>query len=102
MPTDAISESVRRLLMGFTKGYNKSHGLTGSRFQQRTRCKYHYNSLHYGLKYLHFNPVKAKLVDDPGSWPYSSYLEYAGFIEEDKRICHLSVGRKLLHAGILE
>jgi len=29
------------------------------------------------LEYMHFNPVKRKLVRDPKDWPWSSYSHYA-------------------------
>ena len=29
------------------------------------------------LNYIHRNPVRAKLVDEPGTYPYSSYRNYA-------------------------
>jgi putative transposase len=29
-------------------------------------------------RYIHLNPVKAKLVQQPEEWEFSSYLEYAG------------------------
>ena len=29
-------------------------------------------------RYIHLNPVKANLVDQPSAWPYSNYLEWIG------------------------
>lgn len=101
MPTRALSEAVRRTLMGFTKGYNRVHGITGSRFQQHTKCKHHHRSFHYGLHYVHYNPVTAGLVMHPGEWAYSSYLEYAGHGDADYNRCNLTLGKKLLMAGLL-
>ena len=102
LPTDELSEAFKCMLMGFSKGYNGELGITGSRWQQRTRCKHHYRAFHYGLRYVHYNPVKAKLVEHPGEWGYSSYLEYEGHLLPDEGICNVSMGKKLLQAGILE
>ena len=30
------------------------------------------------MRYIHYNPVDAKLVSKPELWPYSNYLEYIG------------------------
>jgi len=30
------------------------------------------------LEYVHYNPVREKLVDDPAHWRYSSYRHYIG------------------------
>ena len=95
MPTREVGESFRRLLMGFSKGYNHELVLTGSRFRQRTRCKYHIGSLHHGLNYVHNNPVAAKLVDHPGEWSYSSYFEYTDFLNEDEKLCNTVLGKQL-------
>ncbi len=96
MPTLELSDAVQRTLMGFSKGYNAKLHLTGSRFQQHTRCKHHYKSFHYGLRYVHNNPVAAQLVDHPSEWPYSSYNEYAGLIQAPDGLCDVALGRTLL------
>lgn len=96
MPNEFISEAVRRTLMGFTKGYNTELRLTGSRFQQKTKCKYHWKHLMFGLNYLHENPPKSKLVDHPSEWGYSSHNEYAGLVERDACFCDLELGLALL------
>ncbi len=96
MPTLELSDAVQRTLMGFTKGYNAKLQLTGSRFQQHTRCKHHYGAFHSGLRYVHNNPVVAQLVDYPSEWPFSSYNEYTGLIKPADSLCDVALGRKLL------
>jgi hypothetical protein len=96
LPTDEISEAIRILLMGFTKGYNKTFGITGSRFQQHTRCKFHHLGLAHGLTYLHNNPVEANLVKHPGEWGYSSFNEYSGLMSSEDCICNIALGKSLL------
>jgi REP element-mobilizing transposase RayT len=99
MPNKHIGEAVRRTLMGFTKGFNNELALTGSRFQQRTKCKYHHGFLGHGLDYVHFNPTEAKLVDHPGEWGYSSYNEYSGLIDSEYCLCNIQLGKSLLLRG---
>ncbi|THH40001.1 transposase [Neolewinella litorea] len=101
LPTDGVSDAVKRTLMGFTKAYNRENGLTGSRFQQRTKSKHHYNPFHRGLRYVHFNPVEAQLVDHPSEWGYSSFNEYAGLIDPQDCVCNVAMGNALLQLGIL-
>jgi REP element-mobilizing transposase RayT len=96
MPTLEFSEAMRRLLMGYTKSYNKFYDLAGSRFQQRSKAKHHKGGIRNGLDYLHENPTKAKLVDHPSEWGFSSYNEYSGLIDPSDCICDVALGRALL------
>ena len=94
LPTDELSEAVKRLLMGYTKSYNQYYKLTGSRFCQHTRCKFH-GGIEDGINYLHQNPVKAGLTMVPEEWAYSSWSEHAGFVADSEAICNLELVRKL-------
>jgi len=38
-------------------------------------------------RYVHLNPVTDFLVNRPEDWKFSSYGEYIGLVEKDKRIC---------------
>jgi|AntRauTorckE5430_2_1112549.scaffolds.fasta_scaffold02487_4 REP element-mobilizing transposase RayT len=96
MPSPELSEAMKRLLMGFTKSYNKHYGLVGSRFQQHTNAKYHGNNLKFGLDYLHENPVKGNLVRDASEWEFSSFNEYEGFHPLTECYVDVELGRKLL------
>ena len=98
LPTKELSAAMQRILMGFTKGYNLKLSLTGSRFQQKTRCKHHSRSIAFGMQYIHDNPVKAGFVDHPSEWGYSSYNEYAGLIDRDDWLCDHALAMKLLLA----
>jgi hypothetical protein len=40
--------------------------------------------LHQKLNYIHMNPVRAGLVDEPQDYPYSSYRNYE--LEDDTLI----------------
>ena len=97
LPTDELSEAVKRWLMGFTKSYNKHFNMTGSRFCQHTRCKQH-RSVIDGINYIHDNPERANLVSHPGEWGYSSWAEHNGFVPDGEAICNLALVRKLTNS----
>jgi len=96
MPTPELSEAIKRLLMGFTKSYNGLYGLTGSRFQQHTKCKYHSGGLKEGMNYVHFNPSEAGLVNHPSEWQFSSFNEYDLNWPAHQCHCDVELGRALL------
>ncbi|WP_116127162.1 hypothetical protein [Lewinella sp. IMCC34183] len=96
MPSPEISEAVRRTLMGFTKKRNYAYDHTGSRFQQRTRCKFHSRGLAHGLEYVHQNPVRAEFVGHPSEWGYSSYNEYFFRTRPEDCLSDVLLGRRLL------
>jgi len=64
----------------YTKAFNKRYEHSGTLFQgpfhaiEVTNEPYLLNL----IRYIHANPVLHGLVDDPGMWPYSNYLEWAG------------------------
>ena len=41
-------------------------------------------------RYIHLNPVTAKLVNKAVDWEYSSYREYIGLTSENERLCNFS------------
>jgi putative transposase len=46
------------------------------------------------VQYIHFNPVKAGLVQRPQDWRWSSVNEYSGMsAEEQKRLCGPTIDR---------
>ncbi len=75
-----LSEGMQRLSLAYTKAINKRFGRVGSLFQGRFQAvlvdKQSY--LVHLVKYIHLNPVKAKIVQSAGEWEFSSYQEYAG------------------------
>jgi putative transposase len=75
-----MDESLRPLIVSYSKAVNNEQDRTGPLFQGR------YQSIlieddEYLLdcvKYIHLNPVKAHLVSSPEKWKHSSYLNYIG------------------------
>ena len=69
---------MQRLFNSYTQAYNRQQGRSGTLFQGRARHilvdKDEY--LLHLARYIHLNPVRAGIVQRPGDWPYSNYLEW--------------------------
>ncbi|MEM8584095.1 MAG: hypothetical protein AAGF87_07500 [Bacteroidota bacterium] len=88
----------RSLLSSYTKSINRTSGGRGSLFRAKTQYKPAYTDfvpenwemeeekpfthylpyIKYCFRYIHNNPNKAGLVDNPKEWLYSSAPDYAG------------------------
>ncbi|MEA5575944.1 REP-associated tyrosine transposase, partial [Anabaena sp. UHCC 0451] len=77
---ESLSDAMKSLSLAYTKAINKRFNRSGVLFQGRfqsipvSQTEY----LFHLSRYIHLNPVKAGIVDKPGEWEFSSYLEYAG------------------------
>ncbi|MFW6115929.1 MAG: transposase [Chloroflexota bacterium] len=62
----------------YTKAFNKRYARTGTLFEGRYQSvwvdKIEY--LFHLCRYIHANPVKARLVSRPEDWAFSNYLEW--------------------------
>ncbi|NJO48682.1 MAG: transposase [Leptolyngbyaceae cyanobacterium RM2_2_4] len=79
LQTDELSEAISSLSLSYTKAINKRFNRVGSLFQGRFQRILVTQTEHLVAltRYVHLNPVKANLVDQPEDWEFSSYLEYA-------------------------
>lgn len=74
-----LSRKMHAFSLSYTKAINRRYQRCGSLFQGRFQA-IHVDEEHYLLhlsRYIHLNPVKARLVQRPEEWEFSSYLEYA-------------------------
>jgi len=75
-----LSAIMQRLLTGYARHFNhqrkKSGHLFGARYTA-VQCK-NDSQLSAMLRYIHLNPVRAGLVEDPAQWPWSSHGEFVG------------------------
>ena len=100
IPLTRFSWGLKQLLSTYARGINKKFNRTGSLFQQNTKIKKtssEFFSDDYSLWcfiYIHNNPKLAGLVNAPEDYEFSSYRDYLEWNE--KSICNLSLGRKLL------
>jgi putative transposase len=69
---------MNTVLNGYTHYFNKKYNRKGPLWEGRFRrvLVTSDEQLMYLTRYVHLNPVIAGLVNDPGSWEYSSYAEY--------------------------
>lgn len=78
--TDEIGRIMHRLLTGYSQYYNRKYRRVGHLFQGRHKailcqsdrylCKL--------VRYIHLNPVRARMVDEPQQYPYSGHRAYLG------------------------
>ncbi len=78
--TDSLSHAMQLFSISYTKAINKRIQRTGSVFEgvfQAKRVDRDEYLLHLS-RYIHLNPVRAELVQQPEEWVYSSYRDYIG------------------------
>lgn len=79
-----IGRVMHSVLTKFAVRSNKFNGRTGHVFQGRFKS-YLVRSDEEAkevLRYFHYNPVRAGLVEEPAQWRWSSHGEYAGTVPE--------------------
>jgi len=80
-----IGQTMKLVNMQYAVYFNKKYQLTGHLFQDRFRSEL-VNKDSHNLeinRYIHLNPVRAKIVDKPENYPWSSYRAYLGTSEDD-------------------
>jgi REP element-mobilizing transposase RayT len=71
---------LQSLLTGYVRRFNQTHRHHGHLFQGRYKaivCDQDSYLLEL-VRYIHLNPVRAKMVKRPGDWPWSGHREYLG------------------------
>jgi hypothetical protein len=71
---------MRIVFNAYVQAVNKQIGRKGTLFEGRFK-HIHIDEDNYILhlcRYIHLNPVKAKLVYAPEEWPFSNYKEWIG------------------------
>jgi len=85
---NGISIFMNHILNSYTRYFNTKHKRKGPLWEARfgsVLVEIDEHLIHL-TRYVHLNPVAAKLVDKPENWKFSSYQEYLLQIPEDK-IC---------------
>jgi len=79
-PEGNLSLGMRQLNGVYTQKFNKRHGRVGHLFQGRYKAILIQKDSHLleVCRYVVVNPVRARLVEDPGQWRWSSYGATAG------------------------
>jgi len=106
-PTPTLNHSIGIMLRSYTRAINKQEQRSGALFREETKAKclsspgaitpswYKESGItiintipiedqypQVCLNYIHRNPLKAGLSGTIADWPYSSYHEYIGNIED--------------------
>ncbi len=71
---------LQSLLTGYARRFNRTHHHRGHLFQGRYKaivCDRDSYLLEL-VRYIHLNPVRAKMVKRPGEWQWSGHAEYLG------------------------
>ena len=78
--TDNISRTMSRIATSYAWWYNQKYGRSGHVFQGRfkSECVENDNYLLTVIRYIHNNPVKAKMVQEPEEHRWSSIHDYYG------------------------
>ncbi len=77
-PQGNLSKLMQPLQTSFTLSFNRRHRQSGHVFEQRYKALVvdRDNYLVHVSRYIHLNPVAAKLVQRPQDYPWSSYRAY--------------------------
>ncbi|MDE2509990.1 MAG: transposase, partial [Elusimicrobia bacterium] len=75
-----LNQIMQRLLTTYVTSFNSRHQREGHLFQARYKAVLCVDDAYLLalVRYIHLNPVRARLVTNPEDWPWSSYLAYAG------------------------
>ncbi|MFQ5825509.1 MAG: transposase [bacterium] len=76
----AISDFMKLTSNSYAKALNKWLGRTGHLFEGKYKIRKVDSDVYliHLSRYLHINPVRAKLVERPEEWEFSSYRDYLG------------------------
>jgi len=79
-PRGNLHVILHHLNTSYTNYFNRNTGRVGHLFQGRYRAiLVERDSYAWELsRYIHLNPLRAHLVDNPSQYPWSSYIDYVG------------------------
>jgi len=89
---DGISKYMNLILMSYSRYFNLKHHRKGPLWEGRFKnilIETDEQFIHL-TRYIHINPVKARLVSKPEEWNHSSYNEYIGANEKSESLCNFS------------
>lgn len=89
---NGISQFINLALKSYSKYFNERFKRKGPLWEGRFKnvlVETQEHLLHL-TRYIHLNPVTAFLVNNPKEWEFSSYKEYIGLCDENKKLCQFS------------
>lgn len=87
---EKLASTMKRIGVAYVSYYNKRNDRLGPLFHDRFRSEpvdspaYFINL----LKYIHFNPVEAGIVEHPDQYQWSSWHEYSGAMKNNHICAH--------------
>jgi putative transposase len=99
-PRANLSAGMQFLNGSYTSYFNRRHRRAGQMFQGRYRAQVVEDEGYYLelSRYIHLNPCRARLVDRPQQWRWSSY---AGYVDVRRRLPWMTYTRVLGEFGRL-
>ena len=78
--TDDVGRIMHRVLTGYTQYYNRKYRRSGHLLQGRHKAILCQSDMYLAelVRYIHLNPVRAKMVRKVENYPYSSHRAYMG------------------------
>lgn len=75
-----LTKAVKRINIRYAMNFNQTEDRIGHVFQDRFRSENVSNDAHFlsVLRYVHSNPVKARMIRNVGEYRWSSYKDYSG------------------------
>ena len=106
---DEIWNIMREVNRNYTKYFNKKYNFTGSLYDGRYKSEIIEND-RYNLqvsRYIHLNPVKAKMVNEPLEYEWSSYNDYLDadrdkIIDDEKILSYFKDKSRALYMKYVE
>ncbi|VBB06790.1 Hypothetical protein LUCI_2026 [Lucifera butyrica] len=85
---DQVSRIMKRINVSYVYYFNKKYGRVGHLFQDRFKSEAIKNDqyLMAAVRYIHNNPVKAGIVDNPIQYKWSSYYLYIDQFGQENKI----------------
>ena len=78
-PEPNLARGMQGFLSSYANAWARRHRFCGHVFQGRYRTELVEDETYLWTvtRYVHLNPVRARLVEHPAAWPWSSYAGYA-------------------------
>ena len=98
----AVGKIMHRLLTGYAQYYNRRHRKVGHLLQGRYKAILCQSDRYLSelVRYVHLNPVRARIVRKPEEYQYSSHRAYlglapAGIVDIDPVLRHFGAKREV-------
>jgi putative transposase len=99
---DAIGSIMHRMLTGYSQYYNRRYRRVGHLLQGRHKAILCQSDRYLAelIRYIHLNPVRARMVTKPEQYQYTSHraylgLEAAGMVDVDPVLRHFGVKKQV-------